>query len=40
MADLTTTADGADAADADARDATETRRQLLHVATEDVAHQL
>jgi hypothetical protein len=40
MADLTTTAGGADAMDADARDATETRRQLLHVATEDVAHQL
>lgn len=35
MVDLTTTAGGADA-----RDATETRRQLLHVATEDVAHQL
>ncbi|UPV75807.1 ArsR family transcriptional regulator [Halorussus limi] len=40
MADSTTTAGGADAVDADARDATETRRQLLHVATEDVAHQL
>lgn len=40
MADLTTTVGGADAVDADARDATETRRQLLHVATEDVAHQL
>ncbi|WP_435180684.1 ArsR family transcriptional regulator [Halorussus sp. AFM4] len=40
MADLTSTAGGANAADADAREATETRRRLLHVATEDVAHDL
>ena len=40
MADSTKTAGGADAVDADAPDTTETRRQLLHVATEEVAHQL
>lgn len=40
MADLTTTSGDTDTMDAEARGTAETRRQLLHVATEDVAHQL
>lgn len=40
MADLTTTSGGTDTMDTEARGVAETRRQLLHVATEDLAHEL